>query len=647
MKNQLRPYQQKDKDSIILEWKKNNSLLYQLPTGGGKSVVIENIVLDFKDEKILILAHKRELVFQMKRRLEERGLKVGIIIGSIEENINSNILIASVRTVTRDKRIDFILSKKFDRIFVDEAHHIRTSSYENVIDKYQIQNPKLKLLGVTATPYRKDRKPLNKYFNTLICGESVAELQKQGYLANFKTFYTPVPNIDEEVEENGGDYQITSLSNYMRKAQMLQFLVDSYKKEGKNKQMIVFCVDKKHAKEVKLKYEENGYTNISHIDSDTDLNERKTILSNFANNKVQIITCIETLTEGVDLPETKCIQLARPTQSLVLYMQMVGRGSRPKADGSECIILDNSGCTIEHGVPNSPKHWSLNPDINPNNPRKKNRVVGKRKDGTFTEDENEMSFLELVEMTPEEYAMNMDGGIEKSEKFNKESDEKCRQILRDIGNFVLSKLKGQNFKLNEEDIDSNYFDLSEVIIKNNNSYGIKVEYNKNIKFLDISLTSNYYRVEEKNILKTKLKTNVSLGKLCDEFSKDKNNKHIIDLFEEIQDINENKIDINSLKSKAKEFRLEQLKIQAEQHLILNNEIILSKEIGLGSYFRNAWYRNKAKKLIFSKNKLKAVNDIKFISESGEESSFSNVTKEKIIDMLSHGEWKPQKSQRAK
>jgi len=217
----LRPYQLRDYNNIVELWKTENSILYQCPTGGGKSLVIEHVILNFKKEKILILAHKRELVFQLKNRLEENGLKVGIILGNIEENLDSNIIVASIRTVTREKRIESILKKNFDKIIIDESHHIRTSSYENVLDKYFILNPKLKILGVTATPYRKDKKPLDKYFKNLICSDTIQQLQEQGYLAKYKVFYTPVPEIDKEVETSGNDYQIQSLGNYMMKPQLL------------------------------------------------------------------------------------------------------------------------------------------------------------------------------------------------------------------------------------------------------------------------------------------------------------------------------------------------------------------------------------------------------------------------------------------
>jgi len=637
--NILRPYQVRDDQKIEEAWETSNNVLYQSPTGSGKSLILESKILKYQKEKLLILVHKRELVFQLKSRLEKQGLKVGIIIGNIEENIDSNIIIASIRTVTRDKRIETILSRGFDKIFIDEAHHVRTSSYENVLDKYGVKNPNHKLLGVTATPYRKDRKPLNKYFQSLVLGDDIQTLQNNGFLAKYKVFYTPVPEIDEEVESSGNEYQIQSLSNYMRKPEMLQFLVDSYKKEGNEGQMIIFCVDKKHAKDVQAIYRKNGYTSIDHIDSDTNLNERAKILKQFAENKLRIITCIETLTEGVDLPETKVIQLARPTKSLVLYLQMVGRGARPKADGSDCILLDNAGCSLEHRLPNSPREWSLNPNINPSNPGKKHKVVGKRADGSFTEDETEMAFLELIEMTPEEYAMNMDGGIEKSEKLNEEYDKQCIQILVDLGNFLLNKLKETEYTVDQEKY-SNDWSKDFKIIKLQNKKGDYVCINFS-NFLKITKEDRYY-VRDKESSINNLKLQIFAGKLSEEFLKEKTYNYVFEEFTKVNEIQNQKVNISELKSLKKEFEKDQFKIKLQHYIAVNSVITLPKTISLGSYFRNEdsyWsrYNKSYNKITLSKNKLNLNNDVVFSNDEGE-SKQKQIKQEKLIEILNHSGW---------
>jgi superfamily II DNA or RNA helicase len=633
MINILRPYQKEDYQNIVNKFKQHNSILYQAPTGSGKSVIIEQFILDNKTKNIIILVHKRELLFQMKERLNSNGLKVGIIIGGIEEDLDSNIILASIRTVSLDKRIQSIINTKHDFIIVDESHHIRTSSFEKVIDLSKSNSPNVKLLGVTATPYRKDKKPLNKYFEVLICSKDINTLQHEGFLSKYKVFYTPASNIDQEVETSGNDYKIQSLSHYMRKPEMIQFMVDSYVKFGENRQMIIFCVDKKHAKDVKEKYIENGFKKLAYIDSNTKLSDRKQILLNFQNQKIQIIICIETLTEGVDLPETKCIQLGRPTQSLTLYLQMVGRGSRLKEDGSECIILDNAGCSLTHKLPNSPRHWSLNPNIDPSNPSDKNKIVGKRKNGTYTDDEEEMEFLELIEMTPEEYALNISGGIEKSEKINNQYDEQCHKILEEISNIIITKCKLKDYIY----LKPTYYDLNTVNI-NKGEYQITISHNKSSKCLELS-SSTPWRIKTPTLV---LDNQRCIGLVANEFLKEKIYDLILNMFEQIITIQKKKINISELKLKAKEFKKEQLIINLTQWVLVNQTIELKNEQSLNAYFRYGYYSrsNWFKSIKFHNNKFNMTsNEISFISGDGEViSTKKSIKRDKIVEIIESAGW---------
>lgn len=628
--NKLRAYQERDLNDIINTFLIKHDCLYQLPTGGGKSVVMEHVVLHYKDEKILILAHKRELVFQMRSRLQERGLRVGVIIGSLEEDLEADIIVASIRTVTRDKRIQTILDKNFDTILVDEAHHIRTAGYEKVLDTYIAHNPKMKLLGVTATPYRKDKRPLNKYFSTLICSDTIEQLQEDGFLAKFKVFYTPAKGV-EDVEKSGNDFQLTALSSFMREQQMLDFLVDSYEREGNNNQMIVFCVDKAHAKAVRAKYIERGYNSIEHIDSDTKLETRAWILSEYAKGNIQIITCIETLTEGVDLPETKCIQLARPTQSLVLFLQMVGRGLRLKADGSKCIVLDNAGCCLEHKLPNSPRHWSLNPDIDPSDPLKKVRIVGKRLNGTFTEDEEEMAFLELIEMSPEEYAKNIEGGIEKSKEHNDKIDFRCREMLLKLGKYILPKIKNNEYRVDESHIGTDYYRLDRLkFIKGGKCIILDYE-PKKINKLKFNSETFFGSSQHLDVL-------IDVGRLSEELLKPKVHQYIIDEFNSIQSVYESKVDISALTKAAREFNDEQYKLKLSSYLIDNNILILNKPLKLHTYFASCWHRDVATRIQFGKNRLLGSNDLIFFDEENQTRVEKKALKvDKILDIIK-GYW---------
>ena len=680
---QLRPYQNRDFNDIEEAFKEVNGVLYQLPTGGGKSVIVSSIVHKHKEEPTIILAHKRRLITQMKEHLARVGITAGVMMGDIAENLDADILIASINTASRDKRMEVLLNRtnKFKRIIIDEAHRTRTPSYEKLLDPFLEADPTIKLLGVTATPYRVDKKGLDKYYQTLICSDDVATLQQQGYLAKYKVFYTPVGEIDKEVTKTESDYVVTALSTYMRNEKFLQYLVDSYKREAEGLQTIIFCVDKAHAKSVMEKYISSGYNKIAYIDSDTKEEERERIFKEYEEKTIQFIVCIETLTEGVDLPETGCIQLARPTKSLVLYLQMVGRGLRPKQDGSDLIILDCGGCTVEHGTPASPKHWSLNPEIHPNNPRKKNKIVGKRLDGTFTENKEEMEFLELVEMEPEDYLVNISGNIEEAEQTNKDIEKSAKDLLREFGNEVLKKIKvndhkafvfeseirfiyekdiiaiQENKKKKEENPD-NYWDKVRYYFPTlspatNYTYsrrnqkaqmvGVKLSYsNENGRWSDEQITDDE-RVQKMRCLSLQ-------GKLAEHFMVKENYKHLTEVFEEANSIIESKIDIEALKLTVEKFKDEQLMKRLAENLILSTEVILTESIHLSSFFPNAFpsygygrrssYSNyETKKLVFSKNKLLSTNEIEFFNESGQSLHVAKfVEKPKLLDMLKRGKY---------
>ena len=235
----LRPYQTQDTSSLLKSFDKYNSILYQLPTGGGKTVIIQEIVdkiltdqVKNVGKKILILVHRREIIFQIRDRLTAQGVKVGVLIGAHEENIDSDILVGSILTVARDGRLDDIMNRNFDFMIIDEAHHARSNSYTKVIIRFKEHNPKYKLLGVTATPYRKDKKGLGKVFEALIIGPSISELQEQGYLCKAITYATNLEELNEDVSHTGGDYNITELSRFMRQDHIVEYSIQSYKDKG-------------------------------------------------------------------------------------------------------------------------------------------------------------------------------------------------------------------------------------------------------------------------------------------------------------------------------------------------------------------------------------------------------------------------------
>jgi superfamily II DNA or RNA helicase len=630
---QLRDYQLRDlrliKDSI----KKTKNLFYQLPTGGGKSVVITEFVNEVgKNSKVLVLAHRRELLNQFEKYFTNKNISIGFMIAKKEIGLNSNVVIASINTAIRDKRLEKLVEKNFDYLIIDEAHRTASTSYETLINKLREKNENLVLIGASATPYRKDKKDLRKYYDELICSESIADLIKAGYLSNYKTYSTPVKDLDSEVEKNSDDYQITSLSNYMKNPERIKYAVESYQNLGQEKQVLVFCVDRSHAKEVKKAYETVGYKSIGYIDGETSISEREQIIKDYENKKIQILVSVETLTEGIDLPDTGCIQILRPTLSLTLYMQIVGRGLRKKSDDSELIILDCSGCTETFGVISSPKKWSLDPIQNPCSPRGKNKVVAKRKDGTFQENLDEAEFLELVEMDYEEYISKVINNEENAKKHNGEIKKKVEKIITDIFNFLLKNSKNEKYIFDEKNsyIYIESFSVNAYFYKGKND-GIRIKFynSEDIKVGIVESHNGYNQDDYCNKI-------IDISRICSLLLEPKTKTFLITKFLKIKELNESLIDIREIVNKSKKAKEEIFEIRVKEFLEKNNELIFKNEPIVNRLFQVSWDSNyeKVNKIVFEKNILGYKNSIKIYNKDNNIIYESKSTKkDKVIDLF--------------
>jgi len=623
----LRKYQKNDLQLVLESLEKNDGVLYQLMTGGGKSVIISEVIQTYKNKKILFLAHRRELLLQMRRRLQESGLKVGVMMSEMEEELEDNIVIASIQTATREKRLSSLLEHKWDLIVIDEAHHLRSPSYDKLLDALKSENEGIKIFGVTATPYRSDKKEFTPYFQDLITSLPAEELVAQGYLAGVTTFSMKLTDIETEVVRYENDYQTSSLSEYMRKPKYLQYLVDMYKEKADGKQMIVFCVDIKHAKSVMETYINNGYTSIGYIDSSVTNEERDSILLAYRNKELDIIVCIETLTEGVDLPETSVVQIARPTKSIILFSQMGGRGTRPKEDGSNLILLDCGDCMNEHGHLYSKREWTLDSSKDPNSLRKGNKVVAKR-NGEFIEfsEVEDGSFDELVELSMEEYLMNFSGSIEKMKEKNSQLDDEISEILKNTHKKILEKfLKEHATLFIESSVSERYFDFSLKTNKYNPIITIG-SYSKPEEILIGGVKGTVEEVQNQvNLTQIFTKNLLEILKITSSARK------------EIAEIKSKKVDIYELKEKVLVLKEEKRLLELQDLLsITDGSLFLKNEQSIGQWFSNSYgWVNEIK---FSRNKLLSTNDVTFIKKTEEKSKKIHhvkfLEKKKILEIFS-------------
>lgn len=578
-KQEKRQYQGRDLADIIKHTDQGKNVMYQLPTGGGKSVVAADFVHHHHDKRIITLAHRRELILDMESRLSTDKITPSVFVGDIQKDNDSNILIGSVQTLSRSKRLETLLAEPFDYALVDEGHHLRTPTYDKILNHLREVNPNIIILALTATPWRSDKKDFREYIDTLITSETVDSLIAQGYLAKFRTFVTTIGDIDKEVEKNENDYNITSLSRYMRQDIYLQHLVDQYVAKGENRQGLIFAVDKLHLQVVKQKFIDNGLISIEDITAETPSAKRDKVLKDYREKKLKFIISIGTLTEGTDLPDTGCLIVARPTQSLVMFHQILGRGMRPKSDGSDLIILDCAGFTKAHGSVNSPRVWSLDPTSDPKQKTRRSKIVGKRADGTYSDDikEIEEGDLEVVEMSPEEYIAHSSNAIEEAEKYNEKVDDEITVLFK-VFIEKLSQLINLLDLGEQAEMSENNFKRKNLTFSLDKSIGegYTVQFKKVGDYLIPEGNKPYSYGGDNNPLGS-LKLNKVVGELSTKMLTDK--KYLEDynvLQKETKKLQEGKIDIEALKASKKAFQLEQFEISVAKMLTTSTSLYAVK-----------------------------------------------------------------------
>lgn len=620
---QDRAYQTTDRQNIEKAWEESNRVLYQLPTGGGKSVVMKGTMKDYQEEDQIVFAHKRKLISQLEDHLKSVGITPGILQGTRKENLSAKIVIASIRTAVKDKNLEMLLQRKWKRAYIDEARHSRTGSYDKVLQSITESLPDIKILGVDATPYRKDKKRLDKWFQVMVTScEDVKSLQAQGYLAKMRTYATPIKDIKEDVQEVAGDYQKEQLSKFMRKPKYLNYVVNNYIKRGEDRQALCFAVDIAHSKELLATFSANGVSNVRMVSSEDSEDEIAKIFEAYEKGKIQVLINVEMVTEGVDLPETKCIIGARPTKSLTLYLQMAGRGTRPKEDGGDCILLDCCGWTngpdgeSGFGSIDSPKHWTLNPEIDPNNPRKKNRIVGKKADGTFTDEPEE--FDELVEMTPEEYMRNLSGGLERAQKHNLTIEEQVEEVQLRI-NDLLSKIPDAKHRSdfdNTSAIDERSYVMhcswflrklrkgkrltaKDDILKDESDKPI--DWRSPYVTLTIGHGRPYYTIlksysddfdKQSEGCNNYVRTSMLAGHINEQFGDSKGTiKKLMEMYDEILDLKKAKIDIKEIQQAAEKFKEEEWQKKVNSTIKEEEWLEFRQELEESDFFKSDRYYN--------------------------------------------------------
>ncbi len=348
---QLRAYQTKAIDTAITSLQSNRGVFLVAPTGSGKTVMFSEIVRYAveRGHGVVILAHRKELLDQAANKLAMAGVDCGIIQAKRNTNPEARVQVCSIDTINRRE-----LPFQPGLVIVDEAHLIASRRYKRFLENY----PTAKRLLVSATPYRLDGKGFRDFADSLITAATVNELTGQGYLVPARYFTAPVPESVADVRVTCGDFQTDELEAVINTRVIRGGIVQSYQKHSPGRQTVVFGVSVKHSQELANTFIEEGIK-AEHLDGNTPDTERASILKRFDAKKTQVICNVGVLCEGWDCPTTETVILARPTKSLSLYLQQVGRGLRPYPGKDHCLILDHGGCVDRFGPINEPRDWSL------------------------------------------------------------------------------------------------------------------------------------------------------------------------------------------------------------------------------------------------------------------------------------------------
>lgn len=349
----LRFYQANDVAAIRSAYAQGHrAVLYVAPTGSGKTVTFSYIAHEMarRQKRCWILVHRQELLSQTSRALSAFGVEHGLVAPQYTMDPRAPLQVASVQTIVR--RLDRLTAP--DLIIADEGHHAISPSWRSVIDAC----PASKILGTSATPERLDGRGLGELFQAMVIGPSVQELTDLGYLAP-ATIYAPPQLLDMSgVAKRGGDYAKDEMAKRVDVPTITGDAVAHYQRLCPGVPAIAFCASVLHAEHVAAQFRDAGFRSIS-VDGSLDDRERKRRLDGLANNQINVLTSCDLISEGLDITSVTAAILLRPTQSLALARQQIGRALRPSPGKRRAIILDHVGSCIRHGLPTEEIEWSL------------------------------------------------------------------------------------------------------------------------------------------------------------------------------------------------------------------------------------------------------------------------------------------------
>lgn len=354
-------YQTEMKERIDVAFRSYRSVMVQMPTGTGKTVLLSEVVKSeeqrVKNPWVWIVVHRRELVEQIRDTLDTMLSCPYSTLDTTSSLLseNSRIKVMSIQWLSRHYQD---MAEKPSLIVIDEAHHAVAKTYAEVMNAY----PEARKLGVTATPCRLNKKGFTDLFDVLLQSWPTKKFIADGRLSLYDYMSIKADSIDQRMvfgltkRGTDGDFSLKEMSEKLDVQPSIERLCDTILRYAPNKKGIVYAIDIKHAEHIAEQYRVHGIHAVA-ISSKTPNDERRLTIDKFKAGLIQVLVNVDLFGEGFDCPDVEFIQLARPTLSLAKYLQQVGRGMRVFEGKKFCLILDNVGLYRLFGLPSDERDW--------------------------------------------------------------------------------------------------------------------------------------------------------------------------------------------------------------------------------------------------------------------------------------------------
>jgi len=350
---QLRPYQEKAVADIRDAFTRSRRVLFVGPCGMGKTNLFSYIArgVAAKQKRVTIICHRDFLHRQICTALEGWGVPHGRLKGGSKFTTRANVTVASVFTLVN--RLKHYPAP--DLVISDEAHHCALGNSWNKVMK---AFPNARILGVTASPVRGDRQGMADSFDEMVIGPQVIDLVMQGYLSAAEVYAPPMIANLKGVSVRGGDYAANELAEEMDKPSITGDAVAHYQRIAPGSQAIAFCCSIKHAEDVAAAFNAAGYAAAA-VHGKMDQFDIDQVFLRYSRKEIKIVTACQLIDEGYDCPGIDTVILLRPTKSLGVHIQQIGRGIRPAPGKQKTIVLDHAGNTSRHGFIDEIRDWKL------------------------------------------------------------------------------------------------------------------------------------------------------------------------------------------------------------------------------------------------------------------------------------------------